>query len=309
MDNSGSLTGGGSFVQDSEFLFQEDVENNLSIIGSKFQVLGKITGNVFELLGEKITITSDDLSAQKMDLIITAEDFESIIDFQHNSVAEFSARLYDQSGNSADGNTSATTLNIDIIAGPPSSVSILSNNTYSHLAKTGDQITLSMSFSEDVNLPEVLIEGNSSTESDLGSESFNSIYTLSGSEPEGDIEFDLNVTDYLGNQNLYNSITDGSNVYYDKTKPNLDIVRIVSNNPHDTTWATNGNTISLYFTSNEDISNTDSIPSATILGQSSSIINTESDTGRQTIQQQTVIKKVKLILKFLFLTWLEIKGI
>lgn len=276
-NNPGALVNGASFVQDSYFLFQEDSLNTLSIIGSKFQILSKISGNPYELIGDKITITADDLAAQKMNLSATADQFQSLTGFGHNLSTEFSARLFDQSGNFADGNTSATTLNIDIIAGPPSTISISSNNTYTHLAKTGDQITLNMSFDEDVNLPEVLIEGNSSTESDLGSESFNSIYVLSGAEPEGNIEFDLTVIDYLGNQNSYNSITDGSNVYYDKTKPNLDIVRIVSNNPYDTTWASNGNTISLYFTSNEDISNTDSIPSATILGQNSLTTNIGSD--------------------------------
>lgn len=277
INNPGALVSGTSFVQDSYFLFQEDSLNTLSIIGSKFQILSKISGNPYELIGDKITITADDLAAQKMVLTATADQFQSLTAFGHNLDAEFSARLFDQSGNFADGNTSATTINIDIIAGPPSTVSILSSNTYSHLAKTGDQITLNMNFAEDVNLPEVLIEGNSSIESDLGSETFNSIYTLIGTEPEGDIEFNLTVTDYLGNQNLYNSITDGSNVYYDKTKPNLDIVKISSNNPYDTTWATNGNTISLYFTSNEDISNSDSIPSATILEQNSIITNIGSN--------------------------------
>ena len=59
-----------------------------------------------------------------------------------------------------------------------------------------------MSFTEDVNLPTVLIEGNSSTENDLGSESFNTTYILNGIEPEGVLQFDLTVTDYLGNQSL-----------------------------------------------------------------------------------------------------------
>ena len=277
VNNTGTLSNGASFVQDSYFLFQEDSLNTLSIIGSKFQILSRISGNSYELIGEKITITAEDLAEQKMVLSATAEEFQSLTGFGHSLDTEFSARLFDQSGNYADGNTSGTTINIDIIAGPPSTVSISSNNTYPDLAKTGDQITLNMSFTEDVNLPTVLIEGNSSTENDLGSESFNTTYILNGIEPEGVLQFDLTVTDYLGNQSLYNSSTDGSDVYYDKTKPNLDIVRISSNNTHDTTWATTGNTISLYFMSDEDISNSDSLPSATILGQNSIITNTGSD--------------------------------
>ena len=279
-NNSGALAGGASYIQDSYFLFQEDSLNTLSIIGSKFQMLGKISGNPYETLGDKIIITSDDLTAQKMILSVTADEFEALTSFSHNLNSEFSARLFDQSGNSADGNTSATILNIDIIAGPPSAVSILSNNTYSHLAKTGDQITLNMSFSEDVNLPEVLIESNASTESDLGGESFSSIYILDGTEPEGDIEVSFTVLDYLGNQNQYTSITDGSNVYYDKTKPNLDMVRIASDNLYDTTWATINNTISVYFNADEDIANTDSIPSTTIMGQNTTLSNTGANSRK-----------------------------
>lgn len=279
-NNSGTINGGASFTQDSYFLFQEDSLNTLSIIGSKFQILGKVSGNSYELLGDKITISSDDLAAQKMVLSITADQFQALTGFDHNLNTEFSARLFDQSGNSADGNTSATIINIDIIAGPPSAVSILSNNTYPHLAKTGDQVTLNMSFPEDVNLPEVLIEGNASTESDLGGESFKSVYILDGTEPEGDIEVSFTVLDYLGNQNQYTSITDGSNVYYDKTKPTLDLVRIASDNPYDTTWATISNTISLYFTADEDISNTDSVPTATIMGQNTTLSTTGANSRK-----------------------------
>ena len=43
VNNTGTLSNGASFVQDSYFLFQEDSLNTLSIIGSKFQILSRIS--------------------------------------------------------------------------------------------------------------------------------------------------------------------------------------------------------------------------------------------------------------------------
>ncbi|HIF28741.1 MAG TPA: LamG domain-containing protein, partial [Candidatus Marinimicrobia bacterium] len=71
---------------------------------------------------------------------------------------------------------------------------------------------------------------------------------------EGEIDFSMLVTDYLGNQNTYSGSTDGSTVVYDKTPPELNSVTIVSDNIYDTTWAKVNDTISITFTPNEEIS-------------------------------------------------------
>ena len=79
-----------------------------------------------------------------------------------------SAVLYDQSGNQSLGDTSAMVLEIDLIANEPTSVNIVSNNSNSIYAKTGDIITLTMSYDEDIISTESLIESNAAIDSNVG---------------------------------------------------------------------------------------------------------------------------------------------
>ena len=143
---------------------------------------------------------------------------------------------------------------IDIISNSPTPVSIYSDNTFSHLAKTGDVVTITMAYDEDVNTPAVTVDGNDADDvSDLGGEQFSSTYTMTGSESEGSLSFTINTTDYVGNQGTHLGSTDGSTVVYDKTLPTLSPVSIASNNA-DTTWAKANDSISVTFTSSERIS-------------------------------------------------------
>ena len=63
------------------------------------------------------------------------------------------------------------------------------------------------------------------------------IYLLFGEEPEGNVEFSLLATDYLGNQTTHVGLTDGSYVIYDRTKPQLNTVTVNSLNPWNQSWA------------------------------------------------------------------------
>ena len=67
---------------------------------------------------------------------------------------------------------SETSLLIDLQVNDPTAVNIVSNNTFSHLAKTGDELTISINYDENVSLPVVTLHGNSATESDLGNNKF-----------------------------------------------------------------------------------------------------------------------------------------
>ena len=71
-------------------------------------------------------------------------------------------------------------LEIDLIANDPTSVSITSDNTNSAYAKTGDIITITMSYDEDINFTSSSIESNAAIDTDIGSEQFKAEYTLAG---------------------------------------------------------------------------------------------------------------------------------
>ena len=51
-------------------------------------------------------------------------------------------KFFDQAGNFEDGNLSPTSLDIDIEANDPTIVSMVSSNAFPHLAKTGDELTI-----------------------------------------------------------------------------------------------------------------------------------------------------------------------
>ena len=255
--NDAVIQNGGEWSEgDSPFKFQTNAIDPNSIVDSKFQILSRVLSNEFSLIGEPIVITQEHSDAGTISLTASSDDFEAIQDFAHELDGEFSARLFDQAGNYADGNTSATTLPIDIEVNDPISVSMVSDNTFPHLAKTGDQLTITASYDEDVNTPTVTIDGNGGEETDIGGEQFQIVYVMLGSEPEGEVNtLQAVVTDYLGNNGTYNGGSIGAGatiVHYDRTLPTLDQVAIVSNN-ENSQWAKVGDQITLESVASEHI--------------------------------------------------------
>ena len=251
--NHGNLSGGANWeLGESEFFFQEDSLDPNVIIGSNFQILAKAGGNSLEPVGNKFTISESDLSNGSMILNSPKIDFENISGFAHGDTAYLSARLFDQAGNYADGNLSETSLLIDLQVNDPTTVNIVSNNTFSHLAKTGDELTISINYDENVSLPVVTLNGNSTTESDLGNNKFNATSSPLADEPEGYISnISISTDDYMGNSGMYNGGATGViTVFYDKTVPTISNVNIKSNRS-DINWATVGDTVRLDFTGSE----------------------------------------------------------
>ena len=244
-------------LENSPLDFKTPVYNTGVIVGSAFQLRGRVSDNDFEGFGSKDTITIEDFNSGTKLVSAVEDSFETISGFAHGETAQLSAFLFDIAGNYSPGDTSETNTVVDIIANAPTTASIQSDNTFSHLAKTGDIVTVSMAYDEDVEIPDVTFHGNNAgSETDLGSEEFQAVYTLSGAAPEGDIDFSMLVTDYLGNQNTYNGSTDGSIVVYDKTSPVVTQV-IIRSTKEDTQWAKLGDTVRVDFIGNEILYETD----------------------------------------------------
>ena len=129
-----------------------------------------------------------------------------------------------------------------------------------------------MSYDEDIISTESLIESNAAINTGLGGEQFKAEYILSGNEPEGVLDFIINATDYMGNSGSYGSTTDGSQITYDKTLPQLTNVNMASNNA-DIAWAKVGDTIIISFVSNEEIL----VPTVSILNQVSIVSNLQNN--------------------------------
>ncbi|MBH51495.1 MAG: hypothetical protein CMG70_05975, partial [Candidatus Marinimicrobia bacterium] len=250
---NGTLNGATFVTLNSPINFSTPVYDNTVIIGSKYQLRTKIGSNDFQAFDDLQEITNADFNATTKTISGTATTFTSVTGYQHNETALISALLFDQSGNFSLGDTSAMSLEIDLIANDPTSVNITSNNTNSSYAKIDDIVTITMSYDEDIATTTTTIENNSAMDTDLGSEQFKAEYTLVGTEPEGVLDFTIDALDYMGNPGSYSLTTDGSQVTFDKTPPELTSVNISSNNA-DTAWAKVSDSISIAFTSSEAIS-------------------------------------------------------
>ena len=250
-NNTATLNGASWASGESPIYFQEPVYDNTVIVGSLFQMRTEIDENRYEAIGPQIPIVIGDVTSGTKTITASAVDFAGVTGYAHGGVGSFSALLFDVAGNYSEGDTSATTLTIDLIASNPNPVSISSNNTFSHLVSDGDIITITMEYDEDVEIPNVTVEGNdNASETDEGGEQFSATYIIDGSESEGSIDFEITTTDYLGNPGTHSGSTNGTSVSYDHTAPDVSPVTIISNNP-DTQWAKVGDTVKLDFSGNE----------------------------------------------------------
>ena len=269
---NGNLNGSSFATLNSPINFSTPIYDNTVIIGSKYQLRAKIGSNSFELFDDLQEVTLTDFNSGQKIINGLSINFSNVTGYQHSETAQISALLYDQSGNQSLGDTSAMVLEIDLIANNPTSTNITSNNTNSSYAKTDDIITITMAYDEDIASTSTAIESNNAADTDLGSEQFKADYTLVGTEPEGVLNFTIDALDYMGNPGNYSLTTDGSQVIYDKTLPELTYVNISSNNA-DTSWAKVNDSISLTFISNEKIS----LPNVFILGQVASVVDFQNN--------------------------------
>jgi hypothetical protein len=99
---------------------------------------------------------------------------------------------------------------------------------------------------------------------------------MSSSDIDGLRTFTIDFKDYAGNNGVQvTSVTDGSSVIFDKTKPTLTSVTIESDNISDNALASTGSTITVRFTSSESLL-ADSVI-ATVAGNPATVSNTSGN--------------------------------
>ena len=202
----------------------------------------------------------------------TTTDISFTVDFQDlssNAGTQVIALV-----NDADGGVSFDKEAPSFTAVNGGTVSILSNNSESTLAKVGDIITVSLTSSEALMTgsdPTVTIAGNTATVTRNSTTSFTAVYTMSSSDAAYDgLSIPINISNYsdpTGNAGLaVTATTDGTSVLYDKSTPSLSTVSISSNNTNSH-YAKEDDVITLSFSSNEDIQT----PTVTIIGSATDV--------------------------------------
>ncbi len=160
----------------------------------------------------------------------------------------------DNNSNTSD-NLSVSSFTIDTTPPTLDNVTIASDNTLNTtLAKTGDNITLSITSSETLrNRPIVKIASQNVTETG-DNMTWSAVYLMKGNDTEGSVSLNIVFSDLAGNPgSAVDNTTNGSAVRFDKTVPTLPSVTIASNNTLYTTMAKTDDNITLSITSSEAI--------------------------------------------------------
>lgn len=194
---------------------------------------------------------------------MTGVDGEAVVTFTISS-------MQDLAGNTAANESNTTDLSsVTFFKTAPviSPVMISSNNAINSKARVGDTVGISFTSSRILQAPTGVIAGNTATIGGGGT-SWTATYIMAGGDSEGPVTFTLsNLTDMAGNTaTSVSSTTDLSTVTFDKTGPGMAPVSIASNNS-DPSMAKPGDTVTLSFTSSEDIQT----PTVTIAGNPATI--------------------------------------
>jgi gliding motility-associated-like protein len=187
-------------------------------------------------------------------------------------IVAFNISFSDQAGNNGvavTATTNSSSVTFDKTAPTLTSVSILSNNANTALAKVGNMITVNFISSETIATPVVTVAGNAAAITNTGN-NWKATYTLVNADAEGVVAFAISFSDVVGNTGAtIFSTTNSSKVTFDKTPPTLSTVSIRSNNS-DTTLAKVANNIVLSFITSETIT----LPVVTIAGNTAAVTST-----------------------------------
>jgi len=143
----------------------------------------------------------------------------------------------DNNSNTSD-NLSVSSFRIDTTA--PTlldNLTIASNNTlYTTMAKTGDNITLSITSSEAIQTPTVTIAGRNATVTGSDNITWSATYKMVEDRDEGSVSLNIGFIDLAGNPgDNVTSTSNGSAVEFDKTSPVLQPVDNVTTPTSDNT--------------------------------------------------------------------------
>ncbi len=156
--------------------------------------------------------------------------------------------------------TCGSSVTIDQTAPTLALVSITSNNSNPSLATTDDTVTLSFTSSENILPPTVTFGGVTASTVTGSNTSWSATKTITDSDVDGStVTFAIDYSDLATNDGItVTGVTDGTGVTVDQpapdtTAPTLALVSITSDNSESASLATTGNTVTLSFTSSENI--------------------------------------------------------
>ncbi|MBW0161126.1 MAG: T9SS type A sorting domain-containing protein [Sediminibacterium sp. Gen4] len=240
-----------------------------NIVTLNFTASEAINTPVVKLTTLQRTVTATNASGDKLNWQVA---YTTVVGDPEDSVtiSIVPTSVFGIAGDEVRTTTNGTYVLFDKTKPTLSSVAIVSNNPLNTArATTGNLVTLSFTTSERLSQkPNISIAGQvipAGSVTNISGNNWKGEYTLAGTETEDTIRFYVSYVDSAGIRGDTVRITNNnSRVIYDKTKPLLTSVAIVSNNTTNTAKATTGDTVTVNFTTNEALSQK---PSVSIAGQ------------------------------------------
>jgi gliding motility-associated-like protein len=223
-----------------------------------------ITTPVVTMAGQTAAVTNTGGNNWSASYTMTNSEVDGIIVFN----IAFSD-LASNPGVAVTATTNSSTVVFDKTAPTLNTVGISSSNSNNARTKVGDLVTIGFTSSESITTPVVTMVGQTASVTNTGGNTWTASYTITSSNADGPITFNIVFADVTGNQGIaVTTTTNSSSVLLDKTPPSLTSVSITSNNINNTKAKT-GDIVTISFISNEDILT----PTATIAGNAAVIGN------------------------------------
>ncbi len=181
-------------------------------IGSTSRSANYVSGSTTSSLLFRYTVQAGDLDADGI------------------TVGTLAGTIRDAASNSAsltlNSVGSTANVNVDGVVPTLSPVAIVSSNSNTARARTGDVITLTFTSSEPIATPTVTIAGHAVTATNVGN-NWTATYTTVGTDTEGVLPFSIALADAAGNAGTsVTATTNASSVTFDKTAPTVTAARI-----------------------------------------------------------------------------------
>ena len=184
--------------------------------------VGTIQAPTVSIAGQAATVTGDNMT--------WSATYKMEDNYSQGSVS-LNIGFFDLAGNPGDNVTSTSNgsaVRFDSNAPTLDNVTIASSNSVPTLAKTGDNITLSITFEEAIQTPTVKIAGQTATSmTSVDNITWSAVYTMADNNSEGSVSLEIGFFDLAGNPGIVVTSTSNDNesaVLFDKTAPRLDNV-------------------------------------------------------------------------------------
>ena len=157
-------------------------------------------------------------------------------------------------------NLNSSNLTIDNTNPTLSNLTIYSNNAHNtSLATLGDTLNITITANENLSSAEIMLL-NSTYAMNITGQIANASVIVNASHADGQVEFNITTFDLAGNSlTVTQTNLNSQNLTIDRTNPTLSNLTIYSNNAHNTSLATLGDTLNITITANENLSSAEII--------------------------------------------------